>query len=120
MICPMPRATHEDGDLARSMVCWGRVPVLSTMYTQVATSRLIATQAEVSEVRLAKLLRVLRHESVATADIGAIDIAQIGQRLIIVDGHHRATAAIQLGWRRIMASIRKRHAQPSSNQETKR
>jgi hypothetical protein len=110
----MPVASDEEAQTARMMAWWGKIPVFSVVQ-RVSTSRLWATQDDVSDGHLDRIEIALRGVSHASGDIGAIDVAEIGRRLVIVDGHHRATAALRLGWRHILASVRKPADQVSSD-----
>lgn len=97
MPVPLPLATEADRKAARLMAVWGQVPVYSSL-DWIPVQNLVATQPEVSEHRVLELSGV--HNP------GPIDVALIGERYIIVEGHHRATVAVQRGHSSILASIR--------------
>lgn len=92
-----PVATPSRASLARKMMAWGVVPVLCQM-TRVLVSKLTATQPRICGPYVSKLV-------VEATDLPAIQVARLGGRYVIVDGHHRAMAALRRGERHIRAVV---------------
>ncbi len=109
MMVPMPVVPHDVAHLAREMTVWGKVPVYC--YSEyILTAALSATQHEVSEDLVDELARVADEES---RDLPPIDVADIDGAFVIVNGHHRAVAALRARQPTIWALVRRRATEPT-------
>ncbi len=99
----MPVAEHDVAQRAREMTVWGKVAVYCSS-EHITTSELVATQHEVSEDHVDELARVEIEES---HDLPPIDVAEIDGSFVVVNGHHRAVAAIRLERPTVWAMVRR-------------
>jgi hypothetical protein len=108
---PFPVATRVRAEVARAMMVWGRIPVFCRI-ERVLVSRLTATQTGISGDYAARL-------AVEAERLPEIQVARMGGRYLIVDGHHRATAARTRGDKYIAAVVGVR-ALPRTTQDPTR
>lgn len=113
---PIPRATDEQAHAARAMACWGTDDVRCTL-APIRVEGLLATQDTVSLARVDELCADPASSGASTH----IVVAEIGKKKVIVEGHHRATAAIRRGEKTVRAVIvtrvpRKQNAAASPEQ----